>query len=242
MESLSTKIKKIKYHIIDVGLKVILIDHTCGNEKFVYGQIIKLNYVDNIKNDVVISFIQNDIELEINLSIFDPNFELLKIINLRSQPLDEKLTLVQLYTMTLEIGDKITYIQSVYSKTDEYDIELYNAKIVSINNKNIKVEVNYNEKYNFLAKYSCTKANGIISNRCVLSFVVFKKLDDNDKLFLINHFYSHINGQAYINQNLIPEADRLKRQNILNKYVRNYNTNILFEYLDKIFPDGNINE
>ena len=70
MESLSTKIKKIKYHIIDVGLKVILIDHTCGNEKFVYGQIIKLNYVDNIKNDVVISFIQNDIELKINLNIF----------------------------------------------------------------------------------------------------------------------------------------------------------------------------
>ena len=242
MESLSQKIKKIKYHIIDVGLKVILIDHTCGNEKFVHGQIIKLNYVDNIKNDVVISFIQNNIEMEINLSIFDPNFELLKIINLRSQPLDEKLTLAQLYTMTLEIGDTITYIQSVYSKTDEYDVELYDAEIVSINNSNIKVKVNYKGKYNFLAKYSCTKANGIVSNRCVLSFIAFKKLNDEDKLFLINHFCSHVNGTNYINQNSLLTKDYLKRQSILNKYIRNYNNNILFEYLDKIFLDEKIDK
>ena len=242
MESLSQKIKKIKYHIIDVGLKVILIDHTCGNEKFVYGQIIKLNYVDNIKNDVVISFIQNDIEMEINLSIFDPNFELLKIINLRSQSLDEKLTLAQLYTMTLEIGDNITYIQSVYSKTDEYDIELYDAKIVSINNNNIKVEVFYYKSHNFPTKHSCTKANGIVSNRCILSFIAFKNLNDEDKLFLINHFCSHINGIDYLNQNSLLTKDYLKRQSILNKYIRNYNNNILFEYLDKIFLDEKIDK
>ena len=236
MESLSLKLKKIKYHITEIGFSVMLFDHTYGkNGKVVYGQIHDIDIVDGIKKMVVIKFEERGHEYFITLPLFSNEYELIKIIKLKSMNLDENVTLTQLFLKTLDLGDTVNFIVSEYNGRNSYDIKNNRVIVSSLGDKNFKV--NSNNKYT-KGKYSCTNAYGLCASRRWVSFILFSYSDNIDIAKAQDYFSEILEDNDSMNV-VFNITNYTKKRNQVNNKVRDYNSNIVFEYLDKIFLEGN---
>lgn len=240
VKSLSQKIKKIKYHITEKGFSVMLFDHNYGkNGKVVYGQIHDIEIVNGVKESVIIKFEERGHEYFMMLPLFSNEYELIKIIKLKSMNLEEDITLAQLFVKTLDIGDRLNFIVSEYNGKSSYIIKNHKVTLNTLSVKNFKITSD--NKYT-KGRYACTNAYGLCATRSWISFIAFSYADNIDMHKAQDYFHEAlIDCDNVDNSNIIfQNKEYIKSKNKVNNAMRDYNSKVIFEYLDKIIPEEEI--
>lgn len=247
MESLSIKLKRMKYHLTEIGAKVVVIDQTSGNVgKILYGWINRVNYFDNIKMEVEIIFVRDNKQVDVVLPIFSPYYELTKMIKLQSSFLFDSATYAEMFVKSLDIDDVVTLVRTDYiTKLSFHDVKVSGIKIRTFNTSQIMPYHGRSNKphiHHRSHSYACGITPG---SRNYIDFILFKKITPEDQKMLLDYFDDKINDyneitdatstKTFKNQVAVYDADKK-----FNKFMREYNTKIVFDYLKDIIPEEDI--
>lgn len=248
MESLLIKLKRMKYHLTEIGAKVILFEHIYGNGKNVlYGHIEDINYVNGIKKDVCIHFTQDGADRIIHLDLFNAGYELIKMVKLQSYDfMFDSTTYAEMFIKSLELNDEITLIR--YNCVDGItydDVKVSGFKLRTFYTSQTMFYRGRNNKPSIVMRaHSC--ATGITPGcRSVIGFVLFKKLESEDKIRIEKFFEAKLENYKEITSCVIQTTFKgqqkvLDEDKKFNKFMREYNTKIVFDYLKDIIPEEDI--